>query len=280
MLLLVGLIFLQTYAQKGMYVGGVFQAHNSWLLNEDDLNAGDELIYTFTPGIGAGMHFGYQLNKHHAVEAQFIFAKHGQRYKTYYLLVLQNYIESPSNTIFTQLNYFKIPLLWSFGLNLSPKAVLRLYSGPELFLLTKDRDIIISSKKSVNVRNGIHTILSGVNAYVRNYDYCECFCAPNYLDSSPYKNLLFGWKAGIGISYKINSLLAFDLMIRGEYTFGDVENKNSNLIILYANSTKEEKYWNKMPKFFYNSYGEHARPATSLLSVGLNLGITYFIPKK
>jgi hypothetical protein len=129
-MLLIGSIWAQEGAIR---IGAVLLPQSTWLLNQDDSDAGPELDYKSTWGFAGGVSASYNFTDYLGVGLDVLYSDQGQKYRG-----------TQSGTTYTAkatLNYLKLPLLLRF--NSDPNSVLQFsaFLGPQFSfpLSYKDR---------------------------------------------------------------------------------------------------------------------------------------------
>ncbi len=70
------------WAQEGAFrIGAVLLPQNTWLLNQDDSDAGPELDYEVTWGFAGGSSASYNFNGYLGVGLDVLYSNQGQKYK-------------------------------------------------------------------------------------------------------------------------------------------------------------------------------------------------------
>jgi hypothetical protein len=70
------------WAQEGAFrIGAVLLPQNTWLLNQDDSDAGPELDYEVTWGFAGGISASYNFNDYLGVGLDVLYSNQGQKYK-------------------------------------------------------------------------------------------------------------------------------------------------------------------------------------------------------
>ncbi len=264
--LAVGLLIGSLWAQQGaIRVGAVLLPQNTWLLNQDDSDAGSVLDYEPTYAFGGGFSTSYNFTDNLGVGLDLLYARHSQKYKG-----VQNNI---AYTARTDLNFLKVPVLLRF--NSDPNSVVQFnaFLGPQLnFLLGyKDRaeaTVPLLGRNIQEVSGTEMTITIGNNP-------------PNKeeLTAPIYKNFLFGTVLGFGIGIKPTDQLLISLHVRADYSFGDAENKEAKINHSHGGHGMPghmHEYWENKPKYgSSNAPANYVRPTTTAVAGGLQLGVYY-----
>jgi hypothetical protein len=161
------------WAQEGaISIGAVLLPQSTWLLNQDDSDAGPELDYEVTWGFAGGISASYNFNDQLGVGLDVLYSNQGQKYKG-----TQSGI---SYTAKATLNYLKLPLLFRF--NSDPNSVVQFnaFLGPQFsFLLSyKDRAEVNVPPLGTNIQE-----VSGkeMSITIGNTSTGEALTAPIYL---------------------------------------------------------------------------------------------------
>jgi len=250
------------WAQEGaIRIGAVLLPQNTWLLNQDDSDAGPEQDYEVTWGFAGGISASYNFNDYLGVGLDVLYSSQGQKYKG---------TESGiSYTAKTTLNYLKLPLLLRF--NSDPNSVVQFnaFLGPQFsFLLSyKDRfeDDVPLLRTNIEV-SGKEMIITTGNTPTE-----EELTAPIY------KSFLPGAVLGFGIGIKPTDALLISLHIRADYAFGDAENKDAKIDHTHHGGVGQDPFWSNKPKYGDPAPAGYTRPKTTALTGGLQLGVYYTI---
>ncbi len=250
------------WAQEGaIRIGAVLLPQSTWLLNQDDSDAGPELDYESTWGFAGGVSASYNFSDYLGVGLDVLYSNQGQKYKG-----TQSGI---SYTAKTTLNYLKLPLLLRF--NSDPNSVVQFnaFLGPQFsFLLSyKDRAEANVPLLGTNIQE-----VSGkeVSITVGNTSTKEALTAPIY------KSFLPGAVLGFGIGIKPTDELLISLHIRADYAFGDAENKDAK-VDHTQHGGGQDPFWATKPKYGNPAPAGYTRPKTTALTGGLQLGVYYTI---
>jgi hypothetical protein len=250
------------WAQEGaIRIGAVLLPQSTWLLNQDDSDAGPELDYESTWGFAGGVSASYNFTDYLGVGLDVLYSSQGQKYKG-----------TKSGTTYTAkatLNYLKLPLLFRF--NTDPNSVVQFnaFLGPQFsFLLSyKDRfeDDVPLLRTNIEVSGKEMIITTG------NTPTGEELTAPIY------KSFLPGAVLGFGIGIKPTDALLISLHIRADYAFGDAENKDAKIDHTHHGGIGQDPFWSNKPKYGDPAPASYTRPRTTALTGGLQLGVYYTI---
>jgi len=254
------LLIGSTWAQEGAFrIGAVLLPQNTWLLNQDDSDAGPEQDYEVTWGFAGGISASYNFNDYLGVGLDVLYSNQGQKYKG-----VQSGI---TYTAKATLNYLKLPLLLRF--NSDPNSVVQFnaFLGPQFSFLLSYND-----RKETNPPIEIREV-SGkeLSITIGNTSTKEALTAPIY------KSFLPGAVLGFGIGIKPTDALLISLHIRADYAFGDAENKDAKVDHTQHGGVGQEPFWSNKPKYGEGAPAGHTRPKTTALTGGLQLGVYYTI---
>jgi len=128
-MLLIGSIWAQEGAIR---IGAVLLPQSTWLLNQDDSDAGPEQDYEVTWGFAGGISASYNFNDYLGVGLDVLYSNQGQKYK--------GTKSGITYTAKTTLNYLKLPLLLRF--NSDPNSVVQFsaFLGPQFSFLLSYND--------------------------------------------------------------------------------------------------------------------------------------------
>lgn len=242
---------------------------STWLLNQDDSDAGPNLDYEKTWGFAGGLTLGYNFTDYLGVGLDVLYSNQGQKYKG---------TESGENlTAQTTLNYLKLPLLLRFNSDPNSPVQFSFFAGPQANLLLSYRD------KAEITGGGVATTLE-----TQNQEFTETVSFlgikdmhKHNLTAKAYQPLTLGAVVGLGAGFKLTDELLLGVHVRFDYAFGDVENKDSK--VNGGGGPAADPYWGVKPKYDFSLTGAPAgyqRPATHALTGGVMLSITYALPMR
>ena len=226
------LLMISVRAQTGLHIGGGIMPQQTWMINQDDSEAPkSEFVYVTTYGLAytgkLGFNFGPPLGLHSGA----IFSMQGQK---------NSYVDSASgNTVETyrKLNYLKIPVyLHVTSASGNPRDM---------------RGVLMSLGIGLyySMLREAHVTDDGVPKYE------QALANAGLEDKDLYAADQLGitWYLGTDIRLAENWLW-FNAHLRGDYSFGDAEEK-----LLEVNSVR----WYQL-----------GRPFTNNFNWGINLGFT------
>jgi hypothetical protein len=258
------LLIGSTWAQEGTFrIGAVLLPQNTWLLNQDDSDAGPELDYEVTWGFAGGIGTFYNFNDYLGVGLDVLYSNQRQKYKgresdtTYY-------------TAKTTLNYLKVPLLFRF--NSDPNSVVQFsaFLGPQFSFLLSYKDRFEAFEANVP---SFRREVSGKEWSITGDGTSD----KEKLTAPIYKSFLPGAVLGFGIGIKPTDELLISLHIRADYAFGDAENKDAKVDHTHHGGVRQEPFWSTKPKYGDDKPANYTRPKTTALTGGLQLGVYYTI---
>jgi opacity protein-like surface antigen len=256
------LLIGSTWAQEGAFrIGAVLLPQNTWLLNQDDSDAGPELDYEVTWGFAGGISASYNFNDYLGVGLDVLYSNQGQKYK--------GRDSATTYTAKTTLNYLKVPLLFRF--NSDPNSVVQFsaFLGPQFSFLLSYKDRFEAFEANVP---SFRMEVSG-----KEWSITEDGTSDKVKLTAPiYKSFLPGAVLGFGIGIKPTDALLISLHIRADYAFGDAENKDAKVDHTHHGGG-QEPYWSDKPKYGDDAPADYTRPATTALTGGLQLGVYYTI---
>jgi len=263
-----------SYAQEGtVKIGAALLPQSTWLLNQDDSDAGPNLDYQTTWGFAGGLTVAYHFTDYLGVGLDVLYSSQGQKYKG---------TESGTNlSAQTTLNYLKLPLLFRFNSDPNSPVQFSFFAGPQANLLLSYTD------KAEVTGGGITWTFE-----TQNQEKTTTFSGPGTtftdktsLTAKAYKPLTLGAVVGLGAGFKLTEELLLGVHVRLDYIFGDVENKDCkvNHPLAGVGATHQDPYWEVKPRYNFSSTGAPAgytRPSTQALTGGLMLSLTYALPMR
>lgn len=239
-LLIVISVSTNVFAQKGLKLGIVALPQSTWMLNKTDMDVPqDQFKYKTTFGMAVGPSIGYHFGDGIGLKFNFIYSAEGQKYTNF----------NSEGTLVNhtrRLDYMKIPLFLSFN------------TGTEIHKVVFAADLGFQVNFLMRAR-----YFNDDQSYTPD----EILYNPNVRDyPSSYKQYSlfnYGPVASLGMDIKLAYNIMGNVRLRGDYTLGDVENKNS-AYKLYTSGIPDD----------VRIYDE-SRPITNNLTGGLMFGITY-----
>jgi hypothetical protein len=122
------LINLIASAQRGLEFGAYIQPQVHWLLNDQDLNAGDSMQYKLSFSTAVGINAGYNFTDFLGVRSGISYTTLGQDYI--------NKSSDPDTSFGVDLKYLRIPLYLKINTGINSKVSVMIMGGPQLGFLT------------------------------------------------------------------------------------------------------------------------------------------------
>lgn len=184
-------------AQRGLELGPWVQYQSTWILNQDDMDAGNQMDYKNTLNTAYGIQASYGITKRHGFRSGLIHSVQGQLYTT-----AEDFLTLPNVTYETILEYFQIPFQYRYsGDLLESKSAFTFTLGPQLGILTKARiDSLL-----INQVNNSASITEGINA------------------NELYSRTDLGILAGIGYVRRFGGRITFKTGLNLSYSMNDIE---------------------------------------------------------
>lgn len=257
-------------AQEGAFkIGVLVGPQNSWLFNQDDSDAGQELDYQTTFRFAGGITASYNFTDYIGVGIDLLYSSQGQKYKG--LLTGPNYAEDLELTGNTTLNYFKVPVL--FRVNSNPDAIVQFtgFVGPQISFLLGYKDEVTWTGKTSG--NKITSTVEGTTITTRSEPSNSLIDGTTELTEKIYSGIDFGACLGFGATFLLSDNLQLNALLRFDYGFLDVENKNA----AYKDNP-DNKFWEGVkPKYAAADNANYQRPKTSNATGAFVVGISYLL---
>ncbi len=174
------------FAQKGLELGINIAPQNTWIFNQQDFDAGDELNFRATIGYNVGANVGYNFTNSIGLRSGIGFSAQGQNY-------INDNFDIPSAI---KLNYLKVPVLVKF--NSDPQSA-------TAFLATMgvDMGFLMGGKATVD---GVEVPGLDVKDYYNSFDLAAVI--------------------GLGLQARLTDQLNLNFMLRVSYSLLDIENED------------------------------------------------------
>jgi hypothetical protein len=184
-------------AQRGLELGPWVQYQSTWILNQNDMDAGNQLDYKNTLNTAYGIQASYGITKRHGFRSGLIRSVQGQLYTT-----AEDFLELPNITYETILEYFQIPFQYRYSGDLvDSKSAFTFTFGPQLGILTKARiDSLI-----INQVSNSASISEGING------------------DQIYSRTDLEILAGIGFTRRFGGRITFKTGLNLSYSMNDIE---------------------------------------------------------
>lgn len=234
-----GFAFQNAHAQKGLKLGFVALPQTTWMLNQDDMDAAQDIFsYKTTFGMAAGPSFGYNFGDGVGFRMNFLYSVQGQKYKN--VNSEDTWVENTR-----RLHYMKIPLFLSFNTGTEfSKLVFSFNAGFQGGLLIRARSY--NDDQSYTPDEALYDDIT---------DYPTTFQRYSWLDYGPVVDL--------GIDIKLTYNIMANIHVRGDYSLADAENKDAAYKFWQFGIPEDVRFW------------DETRPKTNNLNVGLAFGLTY-----
>lgn len=255
------------WAQEGtVKVGVALLPQNTWLLNQDDSDAGPNLDYETTWGFAGGITASYNFTDYLGVGLDVLYSSQGQKYK--------GKLTGLDWTARTRLNYLKLPLLLRFNTDPNSPVQFSFFIGPQLNYLLSYEDRL----EAASIFGTIEYKASGTELVSTSLGMSDT----EELTEYAYKRLSFGGALGLGVGFQLTDELQLSVHFRGDYAFGDAENKNAKVDHTHHGGGLDP-YWEVKPKYDASDSGAPAgykRPPTTAITGGFMLGVVYALPMR
>ncbi len=267
------LLVISVQAQ-GWRMSLIVNPQQTYLLNRDDIKAGDSLDLVTTRRFAGGIGVSYGLFDRVFVGADILYSQEGQKYKGF---------RARNKTTFegfVELNYIKLPLYFQLSYPVSPKIHLNLYGGPQLWGLVggvttmyeydstgKKIIDVFADKDSIKIVTIIPSIFgTGLDTFRLAYPFSRV----------PHNILMIGLWGGVGVGVNVTKRLSADLNLRVDYAITDNEAKETTRD--QGNGDIRE-VWAVKPRFNDNEtpdgFKAKDRPKTHNFTLGLQLRLNY-----
>ena len=221
------LSFIVSNAQEGFCLGIEGTPQLSWLLNKDDMNNTNyQTVGTFNSSWGITSQYGF--NKNLGIGLNALYSFQGQRY-------ILSSVES-----YRKVGYIKVPLMFVYTTEVSPKMLFIGKIGPQFDFLT---NASLTTKGGTNIVSDM---------------------------SSAYQSFNYGAVVHAGFSFKLTDMLMLDIMLRYDYDFTDAEKSGNKLEVINPNPVVTRIPLQAVTARSANTYNT---------SAGLSIGLKYLFKK-
>ncbi len=269
---LIVLPFLSKAQQGTVKVTGTLFPQVSFLFNNDDSDAGPELDYATTIRFGGGVGVTYGLSDYFDVGTEFLISPQGQKYTGKYE------IGGVTRTLdaYTKLTYLKVPVMLFLHNDLETVSF-NFMVGPQFNFLIGGQE---TAKYYENGTLTQERIADATTITVKDGN-GNTFAKGTFTETA-YSKFLFGAFMGFGMSFPIGDNMFLSTTLRFDYSFGDVENKNSK--IKWGQSPMEDEVWDQKPKFELSgpapaNFKAADRAKTAAFTAGFNIKFGYVLGK-
>lgn len=208
-------LFSQNTSPRGRIEFSIqYQPQTNWLLNPNDYNAYKEKDYTVHYTLNnAGVSLGLYSKEFAGISVGFIYSNQGQRFINR-VFVTGDLVEKYST--WTNLSYFKIPLLFSYKAD--PTAIVSSSkgSGKHRYFFFEFGPQLCLLKGATFSKRGQKLVLSNDLGTEISH---ETFFRPRNIELV----------VGLGGNFKISERIVFQFLFRFDYSLNDIENKMSTL---------------------------------------------------
>jgi hypothetical protein len=249
-------------AQQGTFkIGFLVGPQNAWLFNSDDSDAGSELDYKTTFRFAGGISASYNFTDYLGVGIDLLYSSQGQKYSGTFTDFLP-----VGFTAKTTLNYLKIPVLFRVNSNPDARVQFTGFIGPQMSLLLNYKEEVTMT----GIFTGFTMTVEGTKVTVTNPTIGS---ETEELTDKIYRGIDFGACMGFGATFLLSDALQLNALIRLDYGFMDVENKEAAF-----KNNPSDKFWEGMkPKYQEADSPNYQRPKTSNATGALVLGLSYLI---
>jgi hypothetical protein len=197
-------------AQKGLEVGVFVQPQNTWIMNQEDFDAGSEIDFRPTFGVSSGLNVGFNFTDNIGIRSGFTFlSSQGMNYKSD---VGAGY--EPS----VKMNYMKVPLMLKFNSDPSASTSFLFTAGVNLGFLT--------SAKSEGFPEA-NTIQGAVDLATLAFRAPNAFVIGNDDDlTDAYKGFDIQPQIGLGLQANLTNNLNLNFLFTAAYSLGDIEEES------------------------------------------------------
>ncbi len=246
--LLVFAVFMLPFlvkAQEGtIKVTGILSPQVSFLFNNDDSDAGPELDYATTFRFGGGIGAEYGLSDYVNLGLDLYLSPEGQKYTGVSEVATNKY----EMDYFTRLTYLKIPFYVKFT-SAPDAAHFQLLVGPQVNILVGGKTTYTLTQNGEKIQDYEGVKGEGI---VRSYDPATGNQVGETVIVYPditYSTTLFGAFFGLGMGFPIADNMILSTILRFDYTFGDVENKDAKAYLKADPTQTKFEVWATKPKF-------------------------------
>ncbi|HHG85715.1 MAG TPA: PorT family protein [Bacteroidetes bacterium] len=234
-----GLASSSAFAQKGLKLGIVAFPHTTWMLNQDDLEAAQDVYkYETTFGMAAGPSVGYNFGDGIGFRLNFLYSAQGQRWTS-----LNSRGDVVTNN--QRLHYLKVPLMLSFNTGTEfNKLIFSFQAGFQGNVLMRAR--YYNDDESYTPDEALFDNVT---------DFPTTYQRFSWLDYGPV--------AEIGLDIKLTYNIMANIHLRGDYSLSDAENKDASFKLWERGVPNDVRYWG------------NDRAVTNNLTAGIVFGLTY-----
>ncbi|MEM0997501.1 MAG: porin family protein [Bacteroidota bacterium] len=203
LLVVSGTAFTGAFAQKGLKLGVVALPQTTWLLNQQDIDAPQDVFdFKTTFGMAAGPMVGYNFGDGIGFRLNFLYSAQGQKWTN-------NNSRGDVVTNTQRLHYLKVPLLVSFNTGTDfNKWIFSFQAGFQANLLVRAR--YYNDDESYTPDEALFDNIT---------DFPTTYQRFNWIDYGPVVDF------GLDIKLKYNVMA--NIHLRADYSISDAENKDA-----------------------------------------------------
>lgn len=225
-LLLAGPIF----AQSGLELTAGYTPGISFMLNDDDFAAGEQLNYQVTYGSHVGLTLGFNFSEKVGVATGFGLASINQNYVTDY----DGRTRDEQDRFNRRLTYIRIPLMVRIGGDPTAPSSAFFRFGPHL-------DFLAGAMGNQDFQGPLGTRITNTDNY-RNYR--TIFSTE---DEDIYSNMVVGLTMEVGGRIRISDVMGVLLLFHLESSLTNTEGEDSWKIFESNSANERAASWNVMP---------------------------------
>lgn len=266
-----------SYAQGSFFVALQGNIGKTALLNKEDKEAGQKLMYKNTYKINYGLLLGYKLHNNIGLRS----INTGISYNT----IVQKYTGSLVTMGFTKcraetkLKYMKIPIDFTFAFVKEDRFIPIALIGFHVNYLRNYSDNFYASFNPIADEENYFIIVDKEKSYIKNERYG--LHDMNIIDKGYYQTWAYGATAGVGAEVIISDKFSASLIFKGDYGISDAEYKGK---IKYSSYPVPMSPWEQFHAKYYTRgslVGSEAnpgpRPKTHSMNLGLQLALFFHL---
>ncbi len=262
-------------AQRGLQLGIRLNPQGNMFLNSVDNEAGTGCNPIPRFGFAGGISIGYGFNDNVGVEANVLYSSQPMSYKgtedtAFYILNAEVGKYKLDQEVSLSSSWVKVPVFLRFNTSTANPTKFIFQIGPQFNFLT---GMTGNWKRDERITYNAGVPAPVVNNYDKDLDAKEFVDARGYKIKEAYNNSHVGlaMQLGAGFRLKEEADLFLSAMLRLDYGFGDIENKN-------LKDKNGDKVWDKGAFLDAKNVRNKERSATNPITVGLTIGLTYILP--
>jgi hypothetical protein len=220
----------QTFAQSGLELTAGYTPGVSFILNDDDFAAGEQLNYQVTYGSHVGLTLGYNFSEKVGVTTGFGLASINQNYVTDY----DNRTRDEQDFANRRLTYIRIPLMVRVGGDPTAPSSAFFRFGPHL-------DFLAGATGYQDINLGILGRVTNSDNY-RNYR--TIFSTE---DEDIFSNMVIGLTMEVGGRIRISDVMGVLILFHLESSLTNSEGEDAWKIFESNSAQERAQSWNVMP---------------------------------